>query len=469
MVTYLVEQLQKFATRIVVSEDGNRISAACLIEDIQACSGYWEKTLTGAGHHIGLLGENSYQWLVSFLGIVGSGNVAVALNHNLPDEDLRRQAELSDTEILLCDTGSVQEYEALMPSIPIMEMEKVRKEGAGRLKELQEDRTAVILFSSGTSGRSKPVCLSAGNFMPYGRQCLNETGGETTLMPLPFYHIGGLYCYYELVKGNLLVISSGKYMFRDIRRENITRAFFVPSMVKLFLRQLDRGEFEPEMIRKIRNVVSLGAPLAGADEDQLTKMGIRLETFYGLTETAGLLSGPGGAYRRGSSGKCMPYVEIRIEDGEIIVRGKNVMSGYYRMEEETDRILKDGWLYTGDLGHIDEEGYVYINGRKKNVILLPNGENVSPEDVEKRLYQCAWITECRVYEEKGAINVDIYSRQIVDGDQPEAVKERILDYIRGVNQTAHPMHRIKGIRILGYELEKTSTGKIKREATGIPF
>ncbi len=458
MVAYLVEQLNKNSTEITVEFNGKKVGKERFVQDIGKSCKFWKNYFAGKGHHIGLIAENSYLWLVQCMGIIASGNVLVAYNYTLSEEDLRYLTELSDTELLVCDTGMADEYRSF--GIPVLELQEGMEEIAEPIEENPEDETIVILFSSGTGGRSKPVPLTKKNFLAYGRQCMDEPGGETTLMPLPLYHIGGLYCYYDLIKGNHLIISSAKNWIRDIGTENVTRLFVVPGMLNQFFQKIDSGALKKRQLSRLDNIVSLGAALTAVQEERLLQMGIRLEVFYGLTETTGLLAGPGGAFRKGSSGRIMPYVELKIDNGEIAARGANVMKGYYKLAAETEAMLKDGWLYTGDLGRIDEDGYLYITGRKKNIILLESGENVSPEELENKLYQCPVVAECRVYEKKGKLNADICMSR--DGRELEEEQREMDGFIRELNKSLPLTHRIAAFHASWETLEKTSTGKLKR-------
>ena len=458
MVAYLVEQLNKNPSGITIESNGEKVSKEQFIRDIEKACGFWKKYFKSRGHHIGLIAENSYLWLVQCMGIIASGNILIAYNYTQPVEDLQYLIALSDTELLVCDTGLTDEYRSFR--VPVLELQKGMSEIPEPILENPEDETVVILFSSGTGGRSKPVPLTKRNFLAYGRQCLGEPGGETTLMPLPLYHIGGLYCYYDLIKGNNLIISSAKYWIRDISRGNVTRLFVVPGMLNQFFQKMASGALEKDQISGLGNVVSLGAALTAVQEEKLLQMGIRLEVFYGLTETTGLLSGAGGEFRKGSSGKIMPYVEVKIDNGEILARGINVMKEYYNLASETEKVLRDSWLYTGDLGRIDEDGYLYITGRKKNIILLGNGENVSPEELEDKLYQCLLVGECRVYERDGKLNADICMNR--DERDLEEEQQEIGDFIKELNKNLPLTHRIAAFRTSWEALEKTSTGKLKR-------
>ena len=459
MVAYLVEKLRENPKDITIGSEGETTDKDRFIFDIERACGFWKHYREGKGHHIGLIAENSYLWLVQCMGIIASGNIVVAYNYFQSEADLKHLTELSDTEALVCDGGSADEYSGF--GMPVLEFPEAMSEVPEAIEENPEDEVVAILFSSGTGGKSKPVPLTKRNFSAYGLICPKEACGETTLMPLPLYHISGLYCYYDLVKGNDLIISSAKRWLRDIERGDITRLFVVPGMLNQLFQKLDSGTLKYEKLESLKNVVSLGAALTEAQEERLLSMGIRLEVFYGLTETTGLISGPGGEYRKGSSGKIMPYVEVRTEDGEIVVKGPNVMGGYYKLEAQTEAVLKDSWMYTGDMGRTDEDGYLYISGRKKNIIILGNGENVSPEELEEKLYRCPLVLECRVYENEGRLNADIC---MTKGELSLEEEQREIErFVKTLNKSLPLTHRITAFRASREPLEKTATGKLKRD------
>jgi len=190
---------------------------------------------------------------------------------------------------------------------------------------------------------------------------------------------------------------------------------------------------------------------------------------YGLTEAAPVVSAENETHmRRGSIGFPLPEVEVKIiepdEDGigELITRGKNIMLGYYKNEEETAASIKDGWLYTGDLARIDKDGYIFISGRKKNVIVLENGKNVFPEELEALINDCAPVKECIVYNSRingiDALNAKIVYNADFEGD----VNKIISEHIENMNKNLVSYKRIEAFELTDKEMEKTTTLKIKR-------
>ena len=167
--------------------------------------------------------------------------------------------------------------------------------------------------------------------------------------------------------------------------------------------------------------------------------------------------------RSDSVGQLLPNCEAKTVDGELWVKGSSVMQGYYKMPEETAETLEDGWLKTGDLGYVDEEGFVYLTGRKKNLIITKNGENVSPEELENALSTNRLVGEILVREKEGVIEAEIYPDQdYVKKKRIKDVRAKLQEIIDEYNKTAAPQKRIYSLIVRDQEFEKTTTRKIKR-------
>lgn len=198
--------------------------------------------------------------------------------------------------------------------------------------------------------------------------------------------------------------------------------------------------------------------------ETFAKYGITIYQGYGMTECSPVISSNYiGNMKAGSVGKLMPNCEAKIVDEELWVKGSSVMQGYYRMPRETAETLEDGWLKTGDLGYVDEEGFVFLTGRKKNLIITPNGENVSPEEIENKLGENRLVQEVLVREKKGVIEAEIFP------DYEYAKKKKIKDIREGLqqmideyNKQAPLYKRIYALQIREKEFEKNTTRKIKR-------
>ena len=204
---------------------------------------------------------------------------------------------------------------------------------------------------------------------------------------------------------------------------------------------------------------------------------------YGLTETSPVVGIGNNKYHRiGSIGKAVPSVEVKIEDeneegiGELVVKGPSVMLGYYENKEATNEVLKNGWFYTGDLAKIDEEGYIYICGRKKCVIVLKNGKNIFPEEMENLVNKIEGIKESFIFgkrqsDDKDDIKINVqlvFDREIVEEvykvKTDDEIYKVLSNIIKEINQTMPQYKAIRGVLITGKELIKTTTNKIKRQA-----
>ena len=242
-------------------------------------------------------------------------------------------------------------------------------------------------------------------------------------------------------------------VINDLENETIDSAVVIPATLNLWKKSVVRGHIE--RLGGVRLLVSAGAPPDLSTVELFMEHGISYGQYYGMSETSGniTLNFDCKDHLR-SVGKPDPNVEVVIIDGEICVKGSSVMREYYKNPEETANTVIDGILHTGDLGRIDDDGYVYITGRKKNLIILSGGENISPEELERELYKCAFIYECKVFAENDRLCATVYT------DQEHT--EEVADYITELNTRLPIFKRIYKKNIQTEPLEKTSTGKIKR-------
>jgi long-chain acyl-CoA synthetase len=214
----------------------------------------------------------------------------------------------------------------------------------------------------------------------------------------------------------------------------------------------------------LKTIVSGGAYLNPEYVDKFAEYGITVLQGYGMTECSPVIStNLPWQQKKDSVGKLMPNCEAKIVDNEIWVKGSSVMMGYYKMPEETAEAVEDGWLKTGDLGYVDEDGFVYITGRRKNLIILANGENVSPEEIENQIVTAELVKEIIVREKDTVIQAEIYP------DYEYAAKKKIKDIpgslqqiLDEYNRTAPVYKRILNLVVRETEFEKNTTKKIKR-------
>lgn len=377
------------------------------------------------GQHIAVIGPSSYEWIVSYLAITESGSVAVPIDASLPAEDA------------LC----------------------------------------TIMFTSGTTGKSKGVMLTHNN-LAENATCLDMKIGPHTviLSVLPIHHA---YCLsMDILKGISLgsvicINDSIMRMAKNIQLFTPDMILMVPLMIETFARKLEEvraAGLPAEPVRKkmfgerLHTICSGGAYLNPDYVDLFAEFGITILQGYGMTECSPVIStNLSWDIRKNSVGKLMPNCEAKTVDGELFVRGTSVMQGYYKMPKETEETLSDGWLHTGDLGYVDEDGYIYLTGRRKNLIITKNGENVSPEELENALSVNHLIKEIIVRESEGVIEAEIFpDREYAQNTGIADIRPALQALIDEYNVNVPAYKRIYSLKVRESEFEKTASRKIKR-------
>ena len=385
--------------------------------------------------------------------------------------------------------------------------------------EIDADKMGIMLFTSGTTAMSKAVMLSHKNLVTNVMditQRFDLTEEDRFLSFLPLHHV------FECTVGFLYPISIGgsiafcegvKHMADNIKEFGITAMISVPAVFDIIYRKvmkaiekkgklqnLEKGkkisnlllkvkidlrkqlfkEVHESLGPKLRLVVTGGAALDPETEKGFNDLGFDVEQGYGLTETAPVIAAETPKCRRlGSIGKKFPSVEVKIDNpdeegiGELLAKGPSIMLGYYENEEATkDALDADGWFHTGDLARIDKDGFIYISGRKKSVIVLNNGKNVFPEEIETLLNKVEGIKESFVYEKKeddGDVKVCVkivYDKQLIKElyniEGEEKIKEFLWEKVKDVNRLMPKYKYVREMIISEEELIKTTTLKIKR-------
>ena len=444
------------------------------------------------GKHIAVLGTTSYSWVVAYFGVVNSGSVAVPLDANLPAEDLCELIDRADVTTLVYDNSkkavaamAAERCAELKHIICMSDAEDETKvlsmwkligeQNAGFDYQPQPDQLATIMFTSGTTGKSKGVMLTHRN-LAENATCLDMgIAPRTVIMSvLPIHHA---YCLSNdilkaLSLGAIICINDSLLrVAKNIKLFEPNLILMVPLMIETLAKKLEEAAWIPATIVKAKvfgkqfhTIVSGGAYLNPAYIDMFRKYGIEILQGYGMTECAPVISTSTSANKKtGAVGKLMPNCEAKVVDEELWVKGTSVMQGYYKMPKETEETLVDGWLRTGDLGYVDEDGYLFLTGRKKNLIITPNGENVSPEEIENKLGENRLVQEVLVREAEGVIEAEIFP------DYEYAAKKKIKDIqaelqkmIDTYNKTAPLYKRVFKLKVREVEFEKNTTKKIKR-------
>ena len=444
------------------------------------------------GSHIAVIGMTSYEWLVAYFGTVDSGSVVVPLDVNLPAEDVCDLISRSDSTVLVCDevrkdvAAMAKEKCPQLRSIISMQKEDHDEQASAFWKLLEEhrgsfdyeprpDQLCTIMFTSGTTGKSKGVMLTHRN-VAENATCLDMKIPERIVIMtvLPIHHA---YCLsMDILKGVSLaaVICINDSLMRVAKNIKLFKPemiLMVPLMIETMAKKLEEASLLPAKIvknqvfgKQFHTICSGGAYLPPAMIDLFARYGITILQGYGMTECSPVISTTvSWNIRKESVGQILPNCEAKTVDEELWVRGSSVMLGYYKMPEETAETLVDGWLRTGDLGYVDEDGFVYLTGRKKNLIITKNGENVSPEELENKIGENRLVQEILVREKEGVIEAEIYP------DYEYAKKKHIKDIraalqqiIDEYNQGAPAYKKVYSLKVRETEFEKNTSRKIKR-------
>lgn len=444
------------------------------------------------GGHAAVTGMTSYPWLVTYLGTVNSGTVCVPLDVSLPMEEMCELIDRADASVLVVDEIRRDVMLAAKAKCPklkyIISMQKEaadeealsfrqllkEHEGAFSYEPKPED-LATIMFTSGTTGKSKGVMLTHRN-LAENATCLDMKFPERTviLSVLPIHHA---YCLsMDILKGlslgSIICINDSLIrMAKNIKLFKPNVILMVPLMIETMAKKLQEAAgLPPEIVKRevfgeqFHTICSGGAYLPPNMLDLFGKYGITILQGYGMTECAPVISTTvSWNVRKGSVGQLIPNCEAKVVDEELWVRGSSVMQGYYQMPKETEETLVDGWLRTGDLGYVDDEGFVYLTGRRKNLIITKNGENVSPEELENRLSEAPIVQEVLVRESEGVIEAEIFpDAEYVEKKEIKDVQAALQELIDDWNKGAPAYKKIYRLKVRDTEFAKTPSKKIKR-------
>lgn len=444
------------------------------------------------GNHIAVTGMTSYPWLVTFFGTVNSGSVIVPLDVALPAEEMCELVNRSDASVFVIDEARKDVAAIVKDRCPklkyLISMQKetsddeslsfgqLLKEHAGSFDFAPEpDQLCTIMFTSGTTGKSKGVMLTHRNLAD-NATCLDmKIPTRTVLLSvLPIHHayclsmdilkalsLGGIIC----INDSLLHVAKNIKLFKP------NMILMVPLMIETMAKKLESTAMLPPKLIKnkvfgeqFHTICSGGAYLNPAYIDMFAKYGITILQGYGMTECSPVIStNVSWDIRKDTVGQLMPNCEGKSVDGELWVRGSSVMQGYYKMPEETKETLQDGWLRTGDLGYVDEDRFVHLTGRKKNLIITKNGENVSPEELENKIGENRMVQEILVRENEGVIEAEIFpDYDYVKKKHIKDVRAALQKIIDDYNQTAPAYKKVYSLKVRETEFDKTTSKKIKR-------
>ena len=418
--------------------------------------------------HFAIVSKNSYDYVVAIFGIIYAGGVVVPISNQCEDEELKYEIEFSDSSIVFADQESKARIESLSKDIKVKSLDGYNDYDCIEMESSPSlDDLVALLFTSGTSGTSKCVMINLRNVISCEegyRQCdvldMGNFNVDTIswLLFLPLNHIltFGTFVTSVYYGVRMDICLNIKNFVRDMVVMRSEKIVAVPMIMKMFYNDIINNK--TDNLKYVKTLISGGAPVNSSLIDAFSSLGILVTQGYGLSEACGPLTYNQFPYSKkyNSIGKKITELnEIKIIDNEICAKGDSIMIGYYKNEEETNKVLIDGWLHTGDLGMMDDEGYLYITGRKNNLIILSNGENVSPEELENKIKTCPLVKEVLVKEKDGTLCAAIYSE--------EKDHEKIKAHINALNKNNPLYKRIANIEFVDKPFEMTSSGKIKRQ------
>jgi len=465
---------------------------------------------TGCGKVV-LFSENRPEWVYAFYAGLKHGSILVPVDFMSSAEDVAYILGDCRPELVFCsrETRVVMQQAIglsdFQPHLLVLDqLEADAPDGEPRPLPLpRPDKTVLLIYTSGTTGSPKGVMLSCDNLLAniesVSQQVPIFDSEQRVLALLPMHHIfpllGSLMA--PLHTGGTSVFSPSmapKDMLHTLCEHRVTIIIGVPRLYSLIHKSI-RGKIDASLPARLLFALAArigsagfsrrlfakvhqgfgghsrfldrgGAKLDEVVGRDLSTLGFEVLEGFGMTEAAPMITFTSpGEVQIGSPGRPMPCNEVRIVDGEIIARGRNVMQGYYGRPQETAEVIRDGWLYTGDMGYLDEAGYLHITGRKKEIIVLPSGKNINPVEIEHKLTGLSEsISEVAVFLHQDCLQAAVVPdfhrlREQQVSDVESYLKEQVL---AAYNRTATPYKRVMKLHLLGEELPRTRLGKLKR-------
>ena len=468
-----------------------------------------KRSVLGRPLHVGIIGEGSVNYIVALMGAMGSGNVAVPLDHQLSLANLADSLNRADVDILFYDWTHeplVRDVKAMCPRVTeYFSMQQVQ--GSPDIEDILNDSRydgqswslnepctapaaddlAMILFTSGTTGKSKGVMLShhnlVGNALSQSPIENDEFDEIVSVLILPMHHVfcinvdvlamlyrGGTTC----INGKIQLLGKHLHMFEP------TVLHIVPMIPKVLYNKIksivstnpgltDKDALRLVYGRRLGRIICGGGGLPESLAQKYLDMGIRIGQGYGMSECSPVISEPDYEHpeKVSSAGRILDHIEVRVsEQNEIQVRSPFVMKGYYRDPELTQAAFtEDGWLKTGDVGYVDDEGFIYLTGRLKNLIVLSNGENVAPEELEADFGTEPLIRDILVFDEDDMIKCEVHPDYLyAESVGIEDVLGEVQEIVSRHNARFPSFKRIMRTSIRKAPFQKTTSNKIIRSA-----
>jgi len=411
---------------------------------------------------VAIISENSYEYFKYIFAIACSNNIAVLFDINLLKEEFIELLKFNDCEYIVHSNNYQEVVDNILAQyyLPTINMNELKVNHTLSVPNINIDPKdiALIIFTSGTSGERKGVMLSHQNIVydAYYND-VNVIVNGSLYQALPLYHVFGIVVALSFVMAGcpIFICSSLRYLPKDILALDFDNFVVVPALLPIIHKCLKN-----KPLKQLRKIIVGGAGGAEKYYEDFNQLNTKLYFGYGMSETASCIAvDSDDCYLHDGSMKVLEGIEVKIDSpnedgvGEIICRGPIVTSGYYKMPEKSSKLLRDGWLHSGDLGTL-KNNRLRIVGRIKNLLVLPNGENIAPEIIEQKILLIKGVKECIVTINEGLLQANIYA--------PDVIEEEIREAIKKINENLNAHMRIANIVFRAEEFIKNSTGKIIR-------
>lgn len=446
--------------------------------------------------HIGFIGKTGYEYIACLTGMIFSGNTVVPFSPDITVEEAVMLFDDADIEMLFCEEEFLSRAQLIKEAYPGLKtvislgnrswfegiFDKYNSQSAfADLSDVDEDpdKCSLIIYTSGTTGKRKGVMLTNRNLAANSSyNAYNMDCDDVSFSVLPMHHV---FCYAcdvlkTLYDGGCICLNGAlSELYKNILIFEPTIMRIVPALCKSILTKikvtarknptLSKREAAEKVVGKnFRRMIAGSAFLSQAIIDEFEQYGIIARQGYGMSECSPrITTSDFSELHKYSNGRLIGVDEVRCVDGEIQVKGPSVMKGYYKMPEETAQAFtEDGFLHTGDLGYIKDD-HVFLVGRRKNLIILSNGENISPEEIENKFADYSEVKEVIVFGENDKLIAEIYPDDLfIASNKLEEIERILSDIVDKVNLELSSDKSIYDFRIRSVPFERTSTGKIKR-------
>ncbi len=458
---------------------------------------------------VAIFSENRFEWVYALYSAWKKNAIAVPVDYLSSAEDVAFILNDCKPEVIFCTdtTKGVcdKAIEQLNHKIEKINFDEIKIEESTNnqvFPDTNPNETAVIIYTSGTTGSPKGVMLSYDNLLVNIEAVTTDvniyTINDRTMVLLPLHHIfplmgtlviplsvGGTIVFSPSLASedlmatlqNKITIILGVPRLYNLIRKSIIDKINASGVAKLLFKIAQKkgslsfskkifGSVQKKFGGHVKFLISGGAALDKEVAKDFLTLGFEILEGFGMTECAPMITFTHpGKVLPGSAGQPLKTNEVKIIDGEIVNRGRNVMQGYYNRPDETAAILKDGWLYTGDLGYLDAQNRIFITGRKKEIIVLSNGKNINPDEVENKILEMSEvITEIGVFEKADMLHAIIYpdyqkAKQLGIDDVEEMIKWQVIDKY---NQSVTPYKKVMKFSLTKEPLPRTRLLKLKR-------